>query len=340
MFWNFASVRAIVKEANIQDKDIFAPIATSLSRYPAESYELIIGTATSSDLDAKTVTISSGAVGDRTISYDYLVLATGSRTADSGPNPMPWKAAEGYEDVLNLLHETRDKVSQAKNIVVAGAGATGVEVAGELAFEYASASGDKKKEIILLNADDEILGGDSIASSARNELKKLNVQIRDSTRVEAVRTTAEGKTEVVLRGGEVVVTDLYLPTMGLVPNTEFVDKRYLDERGFVVVDEHFNVKGVEGVWALGDVVGKPRCGFMITRNQAAGVNKNIDAVIKGKGQTVVKGMPFDVLVCATGRSRAAGRMGVVKLLSFMAWAAKGRTLGVQMMPAYLDGSVA
>lgn len=330
-----------MKEANIQDKDIFGSIPEALSRYPAESYELVIGAATSSDLKSKTVTVTpSDSKQTRTISYDYLVLATGSRTSDLGPNLMPWKANDGYEELTKLLHETQEKVQQAKHIIVAGAGATGVEVAGELGFEYANANGEKKKEIILLNADQEILRGDSISSAARSELKKVGVQIRDNSRVTDVKTTAGGKTEVVLANGEVLVTDLYLPTMGLIPNTEYLDKIYLDKNGFVVVNDLYEVQGAEGIWAIGDLVGKPRCGFMITQKQAAGVGANVDAVLRGKGQSVVKGMPFDILVCAVGRSRTAGRMGVVKMLSVMGWAAKGRTLGIERLGGYIDGRVA
>jgi hypothetical protein len=70
------------------------------------------------------------------------------------------------------------------------------------------------------------------------------------------------------------------------------------------------------------------------------VAKNIEAVLKGKQPVVVKGMPFDIFSCATGRSRAAGRLGMVKMLSIMAWMGKGRYLGLNYMGGYVDGSVA
>lgn len=79
--------------------------------------------------------------------------------------------------------------------------------------------------------------------------------------------------------------------------------------------------------------------YVLTR-QAGGVAKNIDAVLKGKQPSIVKGMPIDIFTCATGRSRAAGRLGPVKMLSIMAWMGKGRTLGLNYMSGYVDGSVA
>lgn len=51
-------------------------------------------------------------------------------------------------------------------------------------------------------------------------------------------------------------------------------------------------------------------------------------------------MPVDIVACAIGRSRGVGRMGPVKMPSHMVWVAKGRTLGIQRLPGYIDGSVA
>jgi NADH dehydrogenase FAD-containing subunit len=45
-----------------------------------------------------------------------------------------------------VLHEYQEKVRQAKHIVIAGAGATGVETACELAFEYKGS-----KEVIIVH---------------------------------------------------------------------------------------------------------------------------------------------------------------------------------------------
>lgn len=67
--------------------------------------------------------------------------------------------------------------------------------------------------------------------------------------------------------------------------------------------------------------------------------KNIEAALKGKDQQVVKGLPFDAFVCATGRSRGAGRLGYVPMLSIMVWAAKGRTLSIERLPKYAKGDL-
>ena len=50
------------------------------------------------------------------------------------------------------------------------------------------------------------------------------------------------------------MVDLYIPTLGMISNTEWVtEKELLNEKGEVIVDDFLKVKGVENVWAAGDV---------------------------------------------------------------------------------------
>jgi apoptosis-inducing factor 2 len=61
-------------------------------------------------------------------------------------------------------------------------------------------------------------------------------------------------------------------------------------------------------------------------------------VLNNKNPAVVKLLPMDVLVCAVGRSRGVGRLGSFKVWSFMVHQMKGKTLGIQMLPAALNGT--
>ncbi|GAP82860.1 putative amid-like mitochondrial oxidoreductase protein [Rosellinia necatrix] len=344
-YWNMASVRAIVPGV-LKEEDYAQPIAPGFAKYSTEVFEFITGAAEAVDTTAKTVRVAVGGGGgeggeeERSISYDYLVVATGTRNA--GVADVPWKNNGTHEEITALLAATQEKVRAATHIVVAGAGATGVEAAAELGFEYGNPKdAAAKKEIVLLSADEAVLGGDSIAGSVAAELKKLHVAVRPSARVVSAEPSAEhpGKTEVVLASGEKILTDLYLPTMGMAPNTEFLPDALLTDRKFVAVDAFYAATGgAENVWAAGDVVWKPRGSFVLTDKQAAGVAKNIDAVLRGKAQTPVKTIPIDVLMVATGRSRGAGRMGPVKAFSLMVYLIKGKTLGVERLSSWVDGT--
>ncbi|TLD31416.1 hypothetical protein PspLS_02718 [Pyricularia sp. CBS 133598] len=335
-YWNIASVRAIIPGV-IKDEQILQPLSKALSHYPEDRWELIVGSAEASDFATKTVTVASGDGGaSRTLTYDHLVLATGANTA--GDQIVPWKAHGTHEELVQGLRETAESVKNASSIVVAGGGSTGVELAGEIGYEYG-----KTKEVWLVTGDKELLAGDITASSALSELTKLNVKVRFESRVQSTEKTEDGKIKVTfVGGGEPIVTDVYLPTMGLTPNTQYIDPKFLNEKNYVAVDEFYRVKGggAEGVWAAGDIVSSPRASFLVTEKQAAGVANNILNALAGSPPAVVKLMPVDIFAMSVGRDRGVGRMGPIKMLSFMVWLAKGRTLALPKMAGYMEGSVA
>jgi NADH dehydrogenase FAD-containing subunit len=146
-------------------------------------------------------------------------------------------------------------------------GPTGVEAAAELGFEYG-----KNKEITLVitlpshkrpspNLH-QITGGSQllvgvpphVATFSETELKKLHVSLLYSTKITSASTLSSGQTELTLSNGSTMTVDLYLPTIGLLPNTEYVPKELLNEKGDVMVDQFLRVKSVSDVWAAGDIV--------------------------------------------------------------------------------------
>lgn len=352
MYWCIASVRAIVP-GQFQEDQYFGSLATALGRYPQDRAELVIGSAEAVDVVAKTVTVAVTAAdgsngSDRTIAYDHLVLATGARVREPQPEAAagslgPWKGSAGtFEDDAASVRALQAKVQAAKRIVVVGGGSTGVEVAGELGYEYGTT-----KEIILLARGKELLGGGvnaCVGAAALHELRKLHVDVRLESGLSASRVLPDGRVELTVSGAaEPLVTDVYLAAMGLVPNTDYLDPKLVDARTKnVVVDAFFRVAGVAShdVWAVGDAVAQPREGYMITQKQADGVAKNIVQALHGKDPSPVKTMPVDVYAVAVGRGRGVGRMGSISLPSLFIWLAKGRTLATQYLPSYVDGSIA
>ena len=84
-------------------------------------------------------------------------------------------------------------------------------------------------------------------------MKKLHVSILYNTKITDSKKVGE-KYEISLSNGEKKVVDLYLPTSGVKPNTEWISNKFLNEKGELKVDEFLRVKGAEDVWAAGDVV--------------------------------------------------------------------------------------
>lgn len=128
----------------------------------------------------------------------------------------------------------------------------------------------------------------SIIQGAEKELRRMHVKIVPSTKVTGVTTLSSGETELTLSSGEKLLTDLYLPTTGLLPNTQYLPPNLLNGKGEVMVDENLRVKGTNDVWAVGDVVDIQRSGFMITGAQAQHLVKNVDLVLKKQNPLAYK----------------------------------------------------
>jgi NADH dehydrogenase FAD-containing subunit len=82
-------------------------------------------------VETQKVTIA-GPTGQQALSYDILILATGSNTKED----VPLKGRGSTEATKDALHIFQNKVKQAQSIYVAGAGATGVEVAGKQVWVF------------------------------------------------------------------------------------------------------------------------------------------------------------------------------------------------------------
>ncbi|PNP48662.1 hypothetical protein TGAMA5MH_00353 [Trichoderma gamsii] len=140
-YWNVAAPRGLLP-GQIADEQLFQSIADGFKQYSPGKFELVIASAESLDVKAKKVVATSPSEGSKTVTYDVLILATGSSTKGA----VPLKGLGSTEATRNALHELQSLVENSKTIVVAGAGVTGCEVAGELGYEYR-----KQKEIILVS---------------------------------------------------------------------------------------------------------------------------------------------------------------------------------------------
>lgn len=333
LFWNFASVRAIVPGI-LTDEQMYAPIAQGFTQYPAGSFEFFEGTAESLDISKNLVTVATAAgEGEKKMvdfTYDTLVIATGTR---GGVNT-PWKQNSTYQDSLDTLHSYQVRVGKAKSIVIGGAGATGVETAGELGFAYKTS-----KEITIISNSPTVLpkAMPSVQQAAQKELAKLGVKIIPNTTVTSTVDNGE-KTEIRLASGQVIEADLYLATVGVTPNSSFLPKDFLNASGHVKVDSYLRVQDSLNIWAAGDITELSYGSIIHAEQQALHVAKNIAAELTGTGSVVkYKRDEKYMLAASLGRKKGTGQAGTMKLPSFMVWWFKARTLGIEKMPGLIKG---
>ncbi|KAH8699088.1 putative apoptosis-inducing factor [Talaromyces proteolyticus] len=338
LYWNVAAPRAIVP-GQFTDDQVFQPIAAGFKQYTAKQFEFVLGSAKNIDFAARKVeiTLSSENQKTTTLDYNFLVLATGSSNKGNDIVKLPFKGLGSTEATKNALHEFQAEVKKAKTIVIAGGGPSGVETAGELAFEYG-----KQKKIILLTSAEKILetAPPSVTKTAMGILGNLNVDVKLKTKVvHSSRMTQDGanKIELSLSDDSTITADLYIPLYGLIPNSSYVPEIYLDSNGFVKVDEYLQLKGLDQhVWAIGDVsdMGPPQ--FLHVDKQSTHLAKNILLILRNQPPLSYKNNTRAMGV-QIGKKAGTGHFNTMKLPGFVVTMLR-KNLFTERLPSMVDGS--
>lgn len=344
-YWNIAAPRIVAKAKAFPSDQYLLPISKAFAQYSAESFEFIAGTATGIDVAAKSVSVTPNAGDARSVSYDYLVIASGSTTAASNGSltgsSIPFKPTN-HDDLKEVIAASQERISGAKEIVIGGAGPIGVEVAGEIA-EAAEQSGNKVS-ITLVSATDRVLSmlKPSASSSAEKLLKQKKIKVINSTRVSGVEASSEGASKswtVSLSNGEKLPADLYIPTTGVLPNSSFIPEQFLDQDGWVKVDKELRVLSAEGIYAAGDITNNSMRLSFKAMEQAKVAANNLKADIAGKGERKSYDQGESVMmVVPVGSSGGTGQVFGMVPFSFMVKMIKGRDYFISKAPGALAGT--
>ena len=195
--------------------------------------------------------------GEHAFSYDYLIIAIGSRSSDFGIPGVTDYACQfkGIQDALDIREKTEILFKKAEKngnlpikIVVVGAGFTGIELAAEIACRAKKLA---KLRITILEAAPNILP--SVSQKERQiiteQLTGQGIIVMENSVVEEV-----GFDYVRLKNGQRLQTNLTIWTTGSEPNKLFhsVQSLSLDERRGIIINNNLMVKDFENVFAVGD----------------------------------------------------------------------------------------
>jgi NADH dehydrogenase len=217
--------------------------------------------------ESKTIETDTGI-----ITYDYLVIALGTETNYFGMervknNALPMK---NITDALKMRNHillsmecavrSNDPVEKVKflNVVIAGGGPSGVEIAGMLAElgrniaakEYPEIQ-NLKAFIHLVDSSPTLLGPMSrlAQQEAYDVLSKLGVQILLNT---TVKDYDNG--EVILGDGSTIATNTLIWTTGVIGRAlPGIQPEVIGRGRRVMVDEFNAVKDTKAIYALGDI---------------------------------------------------------------------------------------
>ncbi|MET3968094.1 MULTISPECIES: NAD(P)/FAD-dependent oxidoreductase [unclassified Bradyrhizobium] len=220
--------------------------------------DYIQGSAETVNTEALTVQISTPKGTRKTLSYDRLVIATGSRLFR--PN-IPGLAEHGFsvdslDDAVALdkhLHGLADRpaVNGRDTVVVAGGGFTGIEAATELPARLRAIFGQNARtRVIIVERNGAIAPdmGEGSRPVIEQALRKLGVETRLGTGVASL-----DKSGVTLSTGEHIETETVVWAAGIraAPLTAQIPAER-DNFGRLLVDRDLRVPGIAGVFATGD----------------------------------------------------------------------------------------
>src|ERR1035437_9986113 len=282
---------------------------------------------------------------DRTITYDHLIIATGCKTNFFGNTQMSEKAfsmktTEESIEIRNKILFSFEKEIFARpedkqawmNIVIVGAGATGVELAGAFAElkkdvlpkDYHNID-ISKFNIILLEGSKNTLNNMSEDSriASRKYLEGLGVIVRTETMIESY----DGNV-VLLSDGEKIPSKNVIWAAGVTGNIiEGLEPEDIFRNRYIV-DRTNKLKRFDNIYALGDVAymetpkyekGHPQVAN-VAINQAKNLANNILKSLKNENYEPQEFEYNDLGMMATiGKHKAVVELPFIKFKGALAW---------------------
>jgi NADH dehydrogenase len=328
-----------VATATLAPSDITAPIRYLLRAQ--RNTTVLMAEVRGVDVDRRVVTIDDG----RELSYDYLILAPGSRHSYFGhsewePNAPGLKSIQDAREIRRrflLALEAAEKSDDAAErdalltFVVIGGGPTGVELAGILPTivrgpmrEEFRRIDTRKTRVILLEGGPRVLPSfpESLSTRALRDLQDLGVEVRTDTLVTRVEPGA------VWIGGERLPTGTVLWAAGNSASSLGESLRApLDRAGRVLVEPDLSVPGHPEVFVVGDLAAFPWQGgdapwvpgvAPAATQEGAAAARHLRRTLAGKPR-----WPFRYRnkgnLATIGRHRAVADFGRVRISGFVAW---------------------
>ncbi len=194
------------------------------------------------------VEVSSDGKTSQEVPSRNIIIATGAR-----PRSVPNVQIDGKQVITSTEAMIPERLPES--MVIIGAGAIGVE----FAYFY-STFGTK---VTLLEMMPHILPVEDaeISDLLEKSFAKQGINVLTESRVEELKTGADGvRVKVTGKKGEQAVEgEIALMAVGVQGNVESLGLEELGiavEKSFVKVDKHYKTS-VDGIYAVGDVIGPP-----------------------------------------------------------------------------------
>lgn len=337
-----------VATAGLGPEDIAWPIRAVHAH--ARNVTVRMGTVTGVDLVARSVAVAN----EPDLTYDYLVIATGSTAAHFD---IPGVADHTFSlktlpDAVRLRNHllttfesaaadpTSTEVDAALTTVLVGGGPTGVELAGALSELIAhNLAGDftqldvSRARVVLVEMSDRLLSGfaDSSSRAAFRSLTEKGVELRLDTRLASVDEAG-----VTFADGSIISTKTVVWTAGIQagPLAGALGAEQA-EGGTVVVNDDLSLQDNPEVFVIGDLAaGRDRKGRPLPQVAQVAIQggrhaaKTIEGRILGRAGRRFRYHDHGMMATIGRRSAVADIPGGVHLSGTLGWLA---WLGVHLL---------
>lgn len=290
---NIAALRAVVRPEFLQR--MFLPYDHLLARGRVVRDRAV-------RVDGRSVELASGT----RLTPDIVVLATGSSY------PFPAKSdTDSTSDALERYRTAHEHLEGARRVMLLGAGAVGLEFAGEIAAAWPD------KQIILVDQAEQILPGPydpRLRDELNRQLRELGVQqVLGSPLARFPERAAgqPGRFSVSTAAGSTIHADIWFRCYGIVPETGYLAGDLLAARtaeGYLSVTPELTVEGFQNVYALGDIAGIDANKAGIAGSQAKTAAANIRSRLAGSAERVSYTPAPPVIILPLGPSGGSGQL--------------------------------
>ena len=223
----------------------------------------------------KKIVLSSG----RALNYGKLVIASGSQSKAIGVpslknHALTFNDLDDVSKLKNIIRKIHNNRTQGENLLIVGAGPSGIELACKLADMI-----DGKREIHLIEIKDRVLpdGKSFNQEQALIALKKKKIKLHLNTNIlNATANTLELKCDSII--STLNYEDL-IWTGGSKPSCFFGLPNQTINNGKICIDSNLQVIGLNDVFAIGDVAISMKNALpataQVAMQQAAHLAKNL-----------------------------------------------------------------
>lgn len=325
-----------VATAGLSPADICSPIRSILRKQ--KNAEVLMEEVTGVDVQEQRVLM-----GDRSVPYDYLVLATGVHDNYFG-HPEWEQYAPGLKSIVDAISLRRkillsfeaaeietdpEKVKELLTFVLVGAGPTGVEMAGAITeLAHKALASDFRHidthltRIILIEAAPRILAAfpESLARKTEKKLTSMRVEVRTGTPVMGLDEYG-----VVVDGEHIKARTIIWSAGVLASSAGKWLGAEVDRAGRVKVSSDLSVPGHPNVFVIGDTASAMQNGKALPGVAQVAIQggRYVASVISHRTEGQELNKPFHYRdkgnLATVGRSYAIVDIAKFRLTGFFAW---------------------